>query len=126
MIQKKINSLSVDEDYRQDLWLRYLEDPSADISSNLIEIQINAEINDLIITKIITLLRIPPAAETLNLLNNFSELERSVMILLLLGLTKEQISKYKMIEMLRLQQLINNISIHPAWETFFAKEKTKL
>jgi hypothetical protein len=61
----------------------------------------------------------------LELLDNFTELERSVMILLVIGFTKEQVSKYKMIEMLRLQQMINNISTHPIWEKALAKKETE-
>jgi hypothetical protein len=60
----------------------------------------------------------------LELLDNFTDLERSVMILLVIGFTKEQVSKYKMIEMLRLQQMINNISTHPIWEKTLAKKET--
>lgn len=125
MIQRKINSLSINEDQRQDLWVKYLESESADISSSLNEIQLNNELNDILVNKMVLCLTAPPAEETLQLLDNFTDLERSVIILLMLGLTRDQISRYKMIEMLRLQQLINNISVHPAWESFLAKEKTK-
>ena len=61
----------------------------------------------------------------LELLDTFTELERSILILLVLGFTKEQVSKYKMIEMLRLQQMINNISTHPIWEKMLVKEKAE-
>lgn len=125
MIQRKINNLSINEDQRQDLWVKYLESKSIDLSSSLNDIQLNNELNDVLINKMVICLTVPPAEETLQLLDNFTDLERSVIMLLILGLTREQISRYKMIEMLRLQQLINNISVHPAWESFLAKEKTK-
>lgn len=125
MIQRKIETLSQDEDERQDLWVAYLEDPYFDLSSRFIEIKSRNDANDTILSNLINYLQSPPTSEMLELLDNFTELERSVMILLVIGFTKEQVSKYKMIEMLRLQQMINNISTHPIWEKALAKKETK-
>jgi hypothetical protein len=124
MIQRKIETLSQDEDERQDLWLAYLEDPYFDLSSRFIEIKNRNDTNDIILTNLINYLQSPPTSEMLELLDNFTDLERSVMILLVIGFTKEQVSKYKMIETLRLQQMINNISTHPIWEKTLAKKET--
>jgi len=125
MIQRKIETLSQDEDERQDLWVAYLEDPYFDLSSRFIEIKSRNDANDIILSNLINYLQSPPTSEMLELLDNFTELERSVMILLVIGFTKEQVSKYKMIEMLRLQQMINNISTHPIWEKALAKKETE-
>jgi len=124
MIQRKIETLSQDEDERQDLWVAYLEDPYFDLSSRFIEIKNRNDANDIILSNLINYLQSPPTSEMLELLDNFTDLERSVMILLVIGFTKEQVSKYKMIEMLRLQQMINNISTHPIWEKTLAKKET--
>lgn len=124
MIQRKIETLSQDEDERQDLWVAYLEDPYFDLSSRFIEIKNRNDTNDIILTNLINYLQSPPTSEMLELLDNFTDLERSVMILLVIGFTKEQVSKYKMIETLRLQQMINNISTHPIWEKTLAKKET--
>lgn len=126
MIQRKIESLSQDEDERQDLWVAYLEDPYFDLSSRFVEIKIKNQANDLILTNLINYLQSPPTAEMLEILDAFTEIERSVLILLVIGFTKEQVSKYKMIEMLRLQQMINNISTHPIWEKMLAKKEAQL
>lgn len=125
MIQRKIEILSQDEDERQDLWVSYLQDPYFDISSRFVEIKNRKDANDLIFNNIINYLQSPPTADMLELLDHFTELERSIMLLLVIGFTKEQVSKYKMIEMLRLQQLIANISTHPAWERMFVKKETQ-
>lgn len=125
MIQRKIETLSQDEDERQDLWVAYLEDPYFDLSSRFIEIKSRNDANDIVLTNLINYLQSPPTSEMLELLDNFTDLERSVMILLVIGFTKEQVSKYKMIEMLRLQQMVNNISTHPIWEKTLAKKETK-
>lgn len=125
MIQRKIETLSQDEDERQDLWVAYLEDPYFDLSSRFIEIKNRNDANDIILSNLINYLQSPPTSEMLELLDNFTELERSIMILLVIGFTKEQVSKYKMIEMLRLQQMINNISTHPIWEKMLAKKETE-
>ena len=125
MIQRKIETLSQDEDERQDLWVAYLEDPYFDLSSRFIEIKNRNDANDIVLTNLINYLQSPPTSEMLELLDNFTDLERSVMILLVIGFTKEQVSKYKMIETLRLQQMVNNISTHPIWEKTLAKKETK-
>jgi hypothetical protein len=125
MIQRKIETLSQDEDERQDLWVAYLEDPYFDLSSRFIEIKNRNDANDIVLTNLINYLQSPPTSEMLELLDNFTDLERSVMILLVIGFTKEQVSKYKMIEMLRLQQMVNNISTHPIWEKTLAKKETE-
>lgn len=125
MIQRKIETLSQDEDERQDLWVSYLQDPYFDLSSRLVEIKNRKDASDLLFNNIINYLKSPPTADMLELLDQFTKLEQSVMLLFVIGLTKEQVSKYKMIEMLRLQQLIANVSTHPAWERMFAKKETQ-
>lgn len=125
MIQIKIGNLSQDEDCQQDLWLKYLEDPTSDLSSNFQHIQNTNTISDLMVNSLVLKLNASSTDRVQVFLEEFTEIERSIMVLLILGLTKEQISKYKMIEMLPLQQLINNVSTHPAWGKFFVKEKTK-
>jgi hypothetical protein len=124
-IKSKIDLLSHNDDERQDLWVSYLEDPECDFSSKLLEIKNKNEEKELIIFNIVHIMSSHPSPEMIELLDNFTELERSVLILIALGFNKEQISKYKMIDAMRLQQLMDNLSTHPIWEKFLAKEKTK-
>lgn len=125
MIKSKIEMLSHNEDERQDLWLSYLEYPDCDFSSKLLEIKNKNEETEFLTASMIRCLSHPPSQEMVELLENFTDLERSVLVLIALGFTKEQISKYKMIDATRLKQLIDNVSAHPAWENFLAEEETK-
>lgn len=125
MIQQKINSLSLNEDERQDMWVLYLENPNVDLDKNLNNIRILNEEDNAVLDNILSFLQSPPTQDMLDILSIFSELEKSVLILLILGIPKDYISKYKTIEMLRLKQLINNISTHPVWETYIDKKEIK-
>lgn len=125
MVQQKINSLSSDEDERQEMWVRYLETPDSiiDLEEESNKIKLANELDDIIIKNIVVLFESNPSKEMVDILNVFSELEKSILILLILGLSKEQISKYKKIDMLHLTQLLRNLSTHSVWGEYFDKKK---
>ncbi len=125
IIQEKIDKLSLDEDDKQDLWLAYLQDPDVNFSNTLDNIKFNKLIQEKISANIVACFYSINHDYTHEALDAFTEFERSILILLMVGLSMEQISRYKMIGMLRLQQMLNNISTHPIWEELHAKEKTK-
>jgi hypothetical protein len=126
MIKERIDALSLNEDDRQDLWICYLENPESNLSNNIEDIHFNNSVRDRIESNIIGLyMSTLKVGSVHDLFTQFTETERSVMILVLLGLNDEQISRYKMIGMLRLNQMLHNISLHPAWETLRDKEKTE-
>jgi hypothetical protein len=127
MIKEKIDRLSTNEDDRQDLWVRYLENPDSDLYSNIEDISFRNSIRDRIADDIVNLYTSTlKVGFVQNILSNFTDLERSIIVLILLGLSNEQISRYKMIGLLRLNQTLHNISLHPVWETLRVEEKAKL
>jgi hypothetical protein len=71
----------------------------------------------------------PPSERFQTLLSHFSEIERSIVCLLALGLTVEQVSGYKGISMVRIQQVITVVRYNDIWEELYGvncgiKEKT--
>lgn len=125
MIKDRIDRLSLNEDERQDLWAAYLENPDINFSNTLDGIKFYKSIHDQISANIVACFYSLSYSSTADALDNFSDLERSVLILLMIGLSIEQISRYKMIEILRLQQMLSNVSVHPIWEELRVKEKTE-
>jgi len=123
MVKQKIDELSLSEDDRQDLWVSYLEDPTSTLPTAE-HIAFNNHISEKITNNIIYLynstLKVGSVQDTLY---TFTDLERSVIVMLLLGLSIDQISRYKMIGSLRLNQMLCNIALHPIWENLSAKEK---
>lgn len=127
MIKEKIDRLSANEDDRQDLWVRYLENPDSDLYNNIEDISFRNSTRDRIADDIVNLYTSTlKVGFVQNILSNFTDLERSIIVLILLGLSNEQISRYKMIGLLRLSQTLHNISLHPVWETLRVKEKAQL
>ena len=127
MIKEKIDKISSNEDDRQDLWVRYLENPDSDLYSNIEDISFKNSVKNRSTSDIVNLYTSTlKAGFVQDILNNFTDLERSIIVLILLGLSNEQISRYKMIGLLRLNQTLHNISLHPVWETLRVKEEAKL
>ena len=122
MIQEKIDRLSLNEDDRQDLWVAYLQDPDVNFPNTLDNIKFHRSVQEQISANIVACFYSISHDYTHDALDIFTELERSILILLMIGLSIEQISRYKMIGMLRLQQMLDNVSTHPIWEELRAKE----
>ena len=126
MVKEKIDKLSLNEDDRQDLWVSYLEDPTSNLSGNIEQITFRNQIGEKITNDIVCLYSSTLKVGSVHdILDVFTDLERSVIVMLLLGLSTDQISRYKMIGSLRLNQMLCNIALHPIWEKLSAKEKTE-
>ena len=120
-----INGLTNDEDFRQDLWVCYLSgEPSAALSTRLDEIKLENEIGERLKHTLWQLHKNPPSTEFQQLLNNFSELEQSVMLLMLLDLSVTEVSEYKGISLVRTRQIITAIKSDPVWEDIWHLKET--
>jgi len=121
-IKDKIDSLTVDEDVRQSLWLAVLQKPDIDIDSAIEDI-FTAEKKEIEITdKIAKSIQHAPDQKTVELLSCFSPEEQSVMSLLMLGIDVYSISRYKSLKLAWLKQMIRSIHAHPVWEISLGKE----
>ena len=113
-----INNLTDDKDHRQDLWVYYLSghstqsfvDKLEDIHRDNIEYRRIAE-------SIWFLLNDASCLEFRELLKEFSETEQSVTCLLAMGFTIPEISKYKSLSIIRVQQVFTAIKNHTKWDS---------
>ena len=113
-----INSLTDDNDYRQDLWVHYLSGfPTQSFSSKLEEIHKENIENQRIADSIWYLLNDAGYCEFRELLKEFSELEQSIMCLLAMGFTIPEISRYKTLSIIRVQQVVTTIKNHSKWDS---------
>lgn len=128
MIKNQIDRLSLSEDDRQDLWVAYLENPGLDLSVGLDNIYFKNKIQEKILNNINNIALAYVVSDSDQeiglLLNNFTELEQSILRLFMVGLTHDQVSRYKGIERMHLQQMLYSISKHPIWENFLVKKTT--
>ncbi len=117
-----INSLTDNEDHRQELWLHYLSGNSTDTFVRKLElIKLENERIDQLERALLTVYQDPQNKTLLYFLDNFSEIERSIMFLLLLGLSVQEVSKYKGISQVRIRQAIAAIRVHTVWEKYGIK-----
>lgn len=124
-ISKLINSLTKDEDIRQDLWVHYLNGtPIEQLNTHLVKIKAEYS-EDLELQKSIwDLINNPPREELYNLIqNSFTDYERSIICCLMLGLTSSKISEIKGISQVRIRQTIATIRYNQCWEEFYGTKE---
>jgi len=116
-IQRKINLLTKDDDQRQELWIFYLEGNSEAYFSNYLKKikehnsepeRIRAAIHDLIHN--------PPSMELTDIISGFTELEKSFICFMVLGMTIEEMAEYKGLPNVIVNSIIMTIKQNPRWE----------
>jgi DNA-binding NarL/FixJ family response regulator len=124
-VSSQITHLTNDEDLQQDLWVYYLSGHSPDALATYLE-KLNAEktIEQEIQARLWYVFKNPPSDKFIKLLTQLSEVEQSVACLLALGLTVDQLSKYKGISEIRIRQVISVMRDNDCWEQLYAEEKT--
>ena len=112
-----INDLTKDDDYRQELWCQYLSGaPITILNDTLTDIKKNSECYARLQEAIWITYKNPPSPELLDFLSNFTEFERSIMFLLMVGLSADEVSKYKDISTIRVMQVVSTIKNNPVWK----------
>jgi len=108
--------MTSDEDHRQELWLHYLGgNSSMSFAERLEQLKNDNVENQRIAETIWLLLNNPEAYNFREMLTGFSELEQSIMCLLAIGLNVFEISQYKTLSIIRVQQVITAIRNHSKW-----------
>jgi hypothetical protein len=124
-VSSLISHLTNDEDLRQDLWIHYLSgNPSDTLASYLEKLTAETTIERELQVRLWYVFKNPPSAKFIKLLTQLSEFEQSVACLLTLGLTVDQLSKYKGISEIRIRQVISVMRDNDCWEQLYAEEKT--
>lgn len=110
-INEVINRLSSDEDERQDLWVAHLS--GLDVLSPGILLKTS---EDSALKKNIWYILQDPTSKIHEVMDKFSELERSIMFCLMVGLSVSEISVYKGISEVRVRQIIATIRYNKSWQ----------
>lgn len=113
-IHKIINNLTADEDYRQDLWVLYLENNSLVAFNDLLErLQLHKKRLDEDIEFIQGVFS--DNSKLQSFLTHFSDFEKEIMFLMAIGFTSTAISRYKNISEVRILQAICAIRSKSIW-----------
>ena len=120
-----INCLTNNDDLRQELWVYYLDgNPVESFANHLEKMAATLEEDAIVRDSLWNLLKNPPNIEFQSFLENFTDFERSLIIVLMLGLTVERISEHKGISQVRIRQAITAIRYNSSWSTYYGfKEK---
>lgn len=118
-LAEQINRLTQDKDEQQELWVRYLENSDITALSDYLD-QIRQQYSEEQLLKITVWRQLEnPSDFNLQwLFDNFTDLEQSVIQLLILGVTLQEISGIKKIAVVRLRHIISVIRENKAWEEF--------
>ena len=114
-IIQTINNLTSNEDYRQDLWVYYLENNSTLSFDDFLE-YLRLHSKEHKNSKQFLRDYIKDGYDIHEFLLNFTEFERSIIYLMVINFTVPEIAKYKGISKIRIMQTINVIRDNPAWE----------
>lgn len=117
MVLQLINQLTDNEDHRQDLWVAYLSGASAEKLPLVLD---HNQVSDEIYTSskhlVQSILDNPPPE---SFLSNFSNTERVIMCLLMLGCDLGTISRYNGISKVRLHRIVVAIRECKAWNNLW-------
>lgn len=124
-VSQLINCLTNDEDKRQDLWVHYLSGHSPSTFANHLD-NLNKELSaDLYLRELLwEVYKNPPSDKFKQLLDNFSDIEQSVVCLLALGLTVSELSEYKGISEIRIKHVISVVKEKDCWEELYGVKET--
>ena len=123
-VSNLINCLTSDEDVRQELWVHYLSgNPEDTFASHLQKLNLEYSEDENLRKNIWILLKNPPSEKLTSILNDFSDFEKSVICLIMLGQNVSQISAHKGINEVRIRQAISSIRYNSAWEKYHGTEE---
>ena len=114
-----INRLTTDKDEQQELWIHYLEnnDLSA-LSTHLSQIREQYSEEELLQIAVWRQIEHPSDFNLQWIFDHFTDLEQSVIHLLILGVSLSDIASVKTIGVNRLRHIVHVIQQNSAWETF--------
>ena len=118
-VNNLINCMTNDEDLRQELWVHYLSGNPVESFANYLE-KIKSEYSDDIKLRVSiwSLIQNPPSTGMEIFLNNFTDYEKSILCLVMLGLSLEEISRIKGINQVRIRQTISTIRYNGVWSLY--------
>jgi len=124
-VNSLINCLTNDEDLRQELWIFHLSgNPVESFAYHLDKLKLEYSDDIELKKNIWFLINNPPSENLINLLENFTEFERSLICLSMLGLPVDKIAEVKGISQVRIRQSIATIRYNECWSKYGTQEKS--
>lgn len=124
-VSNLINCLTNDEDLKQELWVHYLSgNPIESFADHLSKLKFEYS-EDIELKKTIWfLIKNPPSDRLIRLLENFTDFEKSIICLCMLGLSADKIAEIKGISKVRIRQSIATIRYNECWREYGTQKKS--
>lgn len=127
LVQLHINSLTADEDLRQELWIHYLEGNTSHSLKSRLDSMLAKDLAESRLKEVIwDTIKNPPTVDFAEFLSSFSPLEQEVLCMLGLGYNISEISRYNGIDQVRLHQLIGNLRNSKSWEALWRLKQNSM
>lgn len=119
-VNNLISCLTHDEDLQQELWIHYLSGNSIDsLSDHLYKVQKEYSDDKIVQESIWQLISCPPTEHFFNFINNFTDFEKKLMMMLMFGFTIDKVSSHVGICQVRIRQAIASIRYNKSWEVYY-------
>lgn len=123
MVGLLINNLTKNEDLRQELWVHYLDTNSVDsLSNHLHKLSLENQETENFKANAWYLMNKSHSKQLSDLIETFTEFEKSVVCLVMLGFDINKIAKIKGISEVRIRQTMLNIRYNPSWRMYHNAE----
>lgn len=117
-----IVSLTEDHELQSELWILLSERPSISPNHALEEAISRAKTEDIMFRAMGDILKTQPKIHTIVLLDSLEPIERSIVVMMMLGLDQESICKYNHLSYIRYSQAVGALVSSSAWGIFVEEE----
>lgn len=117
-----IMNLTEDHELQSELWILLSETPSLSPKQALEEAIRKAKTDDLVFRAMGDLLKTQPKTHTLVLLDSLEPIERSIVVMMMLGLKQDTIREYNHLSYIRYNQAVSALVSSKAWGIFIEEE----
>lgn len=117
-----IMALTDDHELQSELWILLSEKPSLSHKEALESAIDKLKADDLIFRTMGDLLKVQPKTHTIVLLDSLRPIERSIVVMMMLGLSQDTICRYNQLSYIRYSQAVNAVASSKAWSNFVEEE----
>lgn len=124
-ITRQIEQSTNDDDVGQEVWLRILETGDSNAQNHIQRVIEEQQFQEDLQRRIRNFSTRDDDVSVLDIIQNFSANQQSIIVLIMLGYSLDFIARYKNMCTLRFTQTLKFISKHEGWGDYLEKEKVK-
>jgi hypothetical protein len=119
---EKIVAATDDAELQSELWIYLHDSYDQDVTSAIATVINNNRVEDLMSRSFSSLINKEIESHTTELIDSLPEIERSILVMMILSVPVNLAIKYKSLSNIRYAQLVASIASSSAWEIYVEKE----